>query len=37
MDLAADSATLQDAPARESWQTEWFNVLPEVDELAKYV
>ncbi|KAK9845945.1 hypothetical protein WJX81_006604 [Elliptochloris bilobata] len=25
----------QDAPAREDWQTEWFSVLPEVDELAR--
>ena len=32
---AAGSPALQDAPAREDWQTEWFSVLPEIDELAR--
>lgn len=36
MDSAVDSAA-QDAPAREDWQTEWFSVLPEAEELARYV
>ena len=32
---AAGGPALQDAPAREDWQTEWFSVLPEIDELAR--
>ncbi len=31
----ASGALSQDAPAREDWQTEWFSVLPELDELAR--
>jgi len=31
----ASGALSQDAPAREDWQTEWFSVLPELNELAR--
>ena len=32
---AAGDPALQETPAREDWQTEWFSVLPEIDELAR--